>query len=261
MSIPVIAGRAPGREDGAQARRIVVVNRAFADRFWPGKAALGRRIDQGDGWAEVVGVVDNARMDSLNEPIRPLAFVPLAQTSLTALTLHVATVTPGAVSIDALRQTTATVHPDLPLLDPGTLADHIGAATFIQAVGARTLALMGAIAMFLAATGLYGLLAALVEQRRRDLAVRIALGASTHDIASSVAGPAFRSTALGIAIGTVAAVVAARLLQGQMPGTSSDPSLAVPIMAAALLLIVGAAVCIGPIMRARRIDPYHVLKQ
>jgi predicted permease len=259
MEMRVVDGRALSDADGASAERVAVVNAAFAARYSPGRSAIGRRIDHGGGWAVIVGVAADARFDSLTDPVRPIVFHPLAQAPQSVMTLHVASTAAAGPPIDTLRRATADVHPDLPLLDPGTLADHIGAATFSQAIGARVLTIMGIIAVFMAATGIYGLAASFVDERQREIAITVALGARPRAVAGTVAGPPIRLAIAGLATGVPGAVAVSILLRSQLTGLPAIDVWSLLAVTTLLSFVVGAT-CVPPIRRALRIDPVTTLR-
>jgi ABC-type antimicrobial peptide transport system permease subunit len=161
--------------------------------------------------------------------------------------------------METLRRATAAVHPDLPLLDPGTLADHIGAATFAQAIGARVLVLLGIIAVFMAATGVYGLAASFAGERQREIAIAVALGARPREVAGAVAGPATRLAGAGLITGAAGAAAISTLLRSQLAGLPAiDAGLLLAV--AGLIGVVVCAACVQPIARALRIDPVTTLR-
>lgn len=259
MSIPIVDGRAIDDRDRSSSPRVAVVNLAFNNRFWPGRSAVGRRIDLGAGWATVVGVADNARIDSLNGAIKPVAYLALEQTSQPTLTLHVAAPSGAATLLKPLQQVTTATHQELPLLDPGTLAEHIAAATFVPSVGSRVLSVMGAIAAFMAATGLYGLLSAFVLERTREIAVRVAMGANPRAVVRTVVRPAMSMLSAGLLIGFAGAIFISMPLRNQLVGVSAVDALSL-IGAGLLIASVTAVTCIAPATRALGVDPFGVLR-
>jgi predicted permease len=261
MEIPLVEGRAPARGDVVSGHRVAVVNAAFVRRFWPGQSGVGRRIDQGDGWVQILGVARDSIVDSLTEPPRPLVYVPFGQVAPDALTFHLR-VRPGTdplLLVHPLRRVLAAVNADLPALDPGTLASHMEAGTFVQSVGASVFAVFGLLALAIAAAGLYGVVAAYVAERRREIAISVALGASPRIVASAVLTPALRLTVVGLAIGIVSTSGLSALVRSQVIGVSLLDAWAL-LSGAALLVLVTLATCAWPAWRAIRLDPSSALR-
>lgn len=259
LALPLEEGRAFTTADGVDGPRVVLVNRALATRYWPGRSALGRRLDQGDGWAMVVGVVGNAAVDTVNGPPRPLVYVPWRQRQVDSLTLHVRTAAGPLTVLEPVRQVFFAVHRDLPVLDPGLLSDHMRAALFVQSLGASTFSLFGAIAVLVATVGLYGSVAQYVAERRREIAVTVALGASPTSVALSVIGRATRLTAVGLVVGAMLAIVAARSMRAQLIGVETVDSASLA-GSAALLLLTAVCSCAWPAWRASRTDPVITIR-
>ena len=260
LQMPLVEGRSLLPSDRAGSQRVVVVNDAFVARYWSGRSGVGRRIDLGDGWATVVGVVRNAAIDSLTEPPRPLAFQPWTQRMTNVLTLHVRTAADPKGLTESVRRALASVHQDLSALDPGTLTEHMLAATFVQSVGASVFTAFGLVALVIATIGLFGVVAQFVSERRRDIAVIVALGATPSAVIRAVMSPALRVTLLGLASGTVLAAVAAWLVRSQLIGIAPIDLAAI---AAGNLILAAAALlsAVVPAWRAILIDPVDAIRQ
>jgi predicted permease len=259
MGIPIVAGRAISPIDRPGSARVVVVNQSFVRRYLGPGDPVGRRLDHDGGWATVVGVARDSMVDNLTDPPRPLVYHPYAQVMPDALTLHLRTPSEPLTLVAPLGQALRGVHADLPVLDPRTLADHMGAATFVQSVGAGAFGAFGLIALAIAATGLYGVMAASVAERRREIAVSVAMGAAPSDVVRAVAAPAVRVTSLGLAVGAGLTVGAASLVRNQLIGVSPvDP--ASLLAGAGALALVALAACVGPAWRALRLNPAAILR-
>ena len=255
----VVRGRDFTADDRAGSLPVAVVNEAFARRYWPGQDPLGKHLTL-DGQAQtVVGVVRDIKYRRLQDPPTPLFFRPIAQWYESSFTLYVrATGDPRALQ-PALRREFEGVSPDLPFTDVRTLAEHMGAATFIQRNGAYSLATVGGVALILAAVGLFGVLSYSVSQRTRELGVRIAVGASRRDVLALVVGQALRLTAAGIGVGVVLAAGAGRLLRSQIFGVSPLD----PVTFVGVVLLLGAVALLAawlPARRAAKVDPIIALQ-
>jgi predicted permease len=260
MGIPIVEGRGIATVDRADNMRVVVVNQAFVARYWPGQPAIGRRIDQGDGWATVVGVAKDAVVDGLSDPVQPLVYHPWAQLAVTSVTLHVRSTGGDALALVApVRRALTETHADLVALDPGTLADHMQAAVFVQSVGASAFSVFGLIAVAITAVGLYGVVAQYAAERTRELAIAVAIGASPLSIAVHVTAPVFKLTAVGLVIGAVLAIGSGALVRNQLIGVGN---LDLQSIAGSVLLLAAVTVvsCAWPTWQATRTDPVSVIR-
>jgi len=259
MEIPIVRGRGITKNDQPGGLQVAVVNEAFAARYWPGLDPIGRRVDHGEGWNTVVGVAKNAMYRELGETPYPLVYQALAQNYQSMATLHVRTVQDPHTMTETVRRQIAAIHPDVPFFDPGTLAEHMAASTFLQTVGATMLGSFGSMALLIAAAGIYGVLSYNVAQRRREIAITMALGASPRNVMGNVLGYGLRMTALGLLIGGTLALAIGRLVERQLFGVRpADPF---TFAATALLLaVVAVAACAVPAWRATRVDPLTALK-
>ena len=239
MGIPIVEGRGITMQDRSNAQRIAVVNQAFAKRYYPGRDAIGKRIDQGQGWATIVGVAKDGQYS--------------------AITLHVRTATKPKMLTETARNVFAAINANLPFLDPRTMTEHLGASTFRQSFGASMLSVFGALALLIAAVGLYGVLSYVVTQRTREIAIRIAIGATPKQVMSLILKQGLNLTLVGLVVGSGLALVAGRLLQSQLLGVSpNDPLTFIGVA----LLLVGMALlaCFIPARRATKVDPLVALR-
>jgi len=259
MGVAVLRGRAITAEDRAESLRVAVVNETFARRYFPGQDPLGRRVDQGQGWATVVGVARDGKYQTLDEKPAPLVYYSLRQWYAPSFTLHVRTAGPPRALVETVRGAFAATDPNLPVLDPRTMAEHMGAATFRQFFGASMLSVFGALALLLVAVGLYGVISYSVAQRTRELAIRIALGASAGDVLRLVVKQGLAMTAVGLIFGTALALAAGRLLQSWLLGASDADPLTFVIIPL-LLSLVSLAACLVPARRAAKVDPMVALR-
>jgi predicted lysophospholipase L1 biosynthesis ABC-type transport system permease subunit len=200
-----------------------------------------------------VGVVRNSAVDSLTEAPRPLVYHPWAQRPSNVLTLHVRTSGNPLALVEPVRRQFAAVHPELPALDPGTLADHMQAATFVQFVGATAFSIFGLVGLSIAAIGLHGVVAQFSAERRRDIAISMALGARPANVVAMVIGPALRLTSIGLVVGGMLSVAAGTLVRNQLVGVDGIDAVALA-GAIGLLATITLAGCAWPTWRATRPD-------
>ncbi len=278
----VLRGRAIDERDTATSTHVAVVNRTFAEAFFPNENPIGRHLGFGDLPAhamdyEIVGVVDDAKYVAAEEPAWRTFFVPLLQTvaykeegliSMQARSLYIRDieVRVGAgggarlegVSAD-LRRTLAAIDPNLTVTAILAFDEQLKRNFNQERLVASLTSLYGQLALLLAAIGLYGVTANHVARRTSEIGLRMALGADRRRVLAMVLGRAMTQTAIGLAIGLPTALLASRGLSSQLYGvTSHDP--VVISTAVAVLVIAGIAASIVPARRAATIDPIKALK-
>jgi predicted permease len=262
LGIPVLRGREFGRDDRPGGAAVVVVNQAFAARWWPAGDAVGRRIGlEGPRgpFATVVGVVANSKYVTLGEDPKPTVYLPFSQHYSGEATLLVR----AAGSPDALRRPLASLiaslDPQLPAPAIRPMTEETAISLLPARFAATLLGLFGALALLLASVGIFGVLSFLVAQRTRELGVRIALGADHVGLVRLVLRETLRWVAIGSAVGLtlagLAASAAGSLLYGVRP---LDP--ASLLGASALLALVALLASALPARRAARVDPMVALR-
>jgi predicted permease len=260
MQIPVVRGREFGDDDRAGSLPVAIVNEALAARFWPGEDPLGKRFDGGgDGWRTVVGVVKTGKYEKLDESPRSYMYFPVTQWYSADLTLHVRTAGDPHALVGTLRKTFEALDPGLPFLQPRTMAEHMGAALVPQRVGALLLSILGAVALALAVVGLYGVISYRVNQRTRELGIRVALGAGQREVLRLVLREGLRLAAIGIVIGVAGAFAGGRFLANQLYGVSPADPLTYTVIA----LLLGSVALVASYLPARRaamVDPMVALR-
>jgi predicted permease len=259
LGVPVVAGRGIAPSDGAATPPVAVVNRELVRRFFRDGVALGRTLDWGAGPRMIVGVVGNAVFRDLGEPPYPMAFVPMFQSPAAAWHLHLRS--RGAVVdlLPAVRREVARAERGALFLDPRTLARQATAAGFGVTFAAALTGSLGGVVALLVAAGLYGLLDTLVRERRGEMAVRLAVGASPRQLRRGILGRGLRPVAAGLLLGMPLAVWVAGLLPENLGAVDRWDPLALAATAVALLLLAVAAVLL-PTRAAGRIDPAKLLR-
>jgi predicted permease len=259
IGTPIVRGRGFTAEDRATSLQVTVVSERFAQRFWAGQDPIGKHITVNGRERTVVGVARNTGHEMIAGGAPPVFFRPISQSWRAGLTIIVRAEGDPSSLQQALRHAFEEVDPGLPVTDVRTLAEHIGAASFIQRIGAWVLAAFGALAVVLSAVGLFGVLSYSVAQRTREMGVRIAVGASKRDLLALVVGKAMRLTAIGLGVGVVLAAGAGQLLRSQIFDVS--PLDAVTFVAVvALLAAVAFLAAWLPAQRAARVDPIIALQ-
>lgn len=263
LRIPVIAGRALAPSDREDRPAVAVVNETAARRFWPNLNPIGQRIWFGGGsrWnspdstLEIVGVVGDVPYQRGDERrVYPAVYTSYLQFTYASRTVMVRTAADPAATIRGLRDAVRSVDPDLALYDLGVLTDQLGGAWAKQRFTAGLLGAFAALALVLAATGVFGVVATLVSERTREIGIRIALGARPSDVGRLVVGQGMKLPLVGLLVGIVLAIPSARALRGLLYGVSAtDPRVFAGV--AIMLAIVALAATFVPARRATRVDP------
>jgi predicted permease len=263
LGIRLVRGRAFTDRDRVGQPRVVVVNEAAARAFWKGEDPIGRRIGVGQGGfgdgAEVVGVVADVRYGAVETSVAPDVYLPLLQSMRFGGYLFVKSGAPAEALVAAIRREVQALDPDLPLTNIRMMTERIGESTWRTRVSAWLLGVFSALALLLAAMGVYGVMSQAVAQRTREIGVRMALGADRGTILRLIIGRVLTTALLGIALGVALAVPAMRqlttLLYQVQPG---DPVVLGTL--AVLLLAVGLLAGYVPATRATRVDPLTTLR-
>jgi predicted permease len=263
LGIPILRGRTFTVRDTRSAPRVVVINEALARQYWPGGDALGKRLQilgAGGGPAEVVGIARNAKDRSMTETALPFLYLPLSQTDETFMYLFVATKGDAVSFVPQVRSAAREVDPLEPMYDVHTVSDTVRRqAVFEIRILAQIATGAGAVSVALSLLGLYAILAYSVSQRRREIGIRMALGATNRRIFAMIAGNGLKLTLAGIAVGLfLSSSAASAISQLVTPANPQSPIIygAVAVLVAGVMLLS----CYPPARRAARIDPNHFLR-
>jgi hypothetical protein len=263
LGVPLIAGReiAPGDEAGGA--KVAIVNEAFARKFGLGRAAVGRRMQWGEGGEydiEIVGLAADSKYSEVKEAAPPVYFQPWRQNeTVGAVTFYVRTAGDPAGVLSAVRERAARVAPGIPLENLAPLRDHVRDNVFLDGLLAALSVGFAVLATLLAMVGLYGVIAYAVAQRTREIGVRMALGASPPEVRRMVLRYVGAIAGGGAVFGLLAAAGLGGLAEAvlyQLEGRD-------PLVFAAAVVILGAVVLAAallPARRAARIDPVTALR-
>ncbi len=263
LAVPITRGRAFAESDREGTPAVAIISEDVAARAWPGDDPIGRRLKMGgpnssEPWLTVVGVARPVRFRELTHA-RPTLYLPAAQFLMTAQRIAVRTAAPldqvAAVVRERLRAVEPAAHVMRVLTFDEILAQPLARPRF----NAFVLGLFATIAVLLATVGLYAVMRTYVRQRDRDIAVRRALGASAADVQRLVVGEALRLVGVGVGIGLVGAVCAARVVSGMLYGITPLDPVALP-GAALMLTIVALVAAYLPARHAARVDPLVALR-
>jgi predicted permease len=261
LGLTLLQGRWFDSSDISSGRRVVVVDRLLVDRYWRGQNAVGKRIGDGGNPAIVVGVVATGKFSSLAEASdKETIFFPMAQVPATNLNFVVRTYGDPAALASSIREAVHAADPDLPVFDVRTMSQRMDDAAQPIRAPVILLSVFGGLAVVLAMLGIYGVLAFSVAQRTSEFGVRMALGATSGDIAALVLRMGSLVIITGAALGLAGYLALSRLVSAYLYNTpSTDPS----TLAAAVLLLtaVSFAACLLPALRATRVEPVAALRQ
>jgi len=274
MGVRLVRGRLFDARDGATAPRTIIVDEKLARRFWPNQDPIGRRmylptdinsltaITDKTVFLTVVGVVRDMKLQSLTEGAKAVGtyFFPMAQDTSSGLTFALRTAGDPLALIGSVRGALAEVDRELPLFDVQTMDARMERSLVSRRSPVLLSLSFGAIALFLSAIGIYGVLAYLVTQRRKEIGIRIALGSSASSIFELVLREGLLLIGGGFALGAVGAVAVKRSLESQLFGVSAfDPVVLAAVTA--VLAVVAIIACALPARRATRIDPIIALAE
>jgi putative ABC transport system permease protein len=264
MGIRLVAGRLLDVRDRIDQPRVAVVNESLAQKYFRGADPIGRRITFGrpqdnSPWITIVGVVANEQQDGMDRTPQPAAYQAIAQAMQNPMTFVVRTSLGVDAAVEAARQRVWSVDKDLAITAVTPLRTVVDAAFGDHRFRTLLLTAFAAVALFLAALGIYGVLAYVVSQRSRELGIRLALGAHPAALFRMVVGQGLRPVAAGAIVGVAGAVALTGAMQSLLFGVPAVD----PISYAAsltLLAAIAATACAIPATRAMRVDPLVALR-
>jgi macrolide transport system ATP-binding/permease protein len=260
LGIPLLSGRDFTRADDENAPLVAIVNRTMKQRYWADQDPIGRRLQVKGKWARVVGVVADSKYGSMREDPKPFFYVPLLQDFVRGPVLNIRT-TESLPNISAplLREVHA-LDANLALYEMITLKEQVDRSTSPQLVAVTLVSILAGLALLLSAVGLYGVMSYAVAQSMRELALRMALGASPGDLLRLIISRGLRLTAAGVVLGAIAALALTRLLGTLLYNVSPRDPRAFGA-ALAVMIATTVAACLFPGWRATRADPARVLRE
>jgi putative ABC transport system permease protein len=262
LGVPLIAGRFFNAADQGGAMPAVIINSALARALFPDEDAVGRRINSGvSDWVTIVGVVGDVRQSGLTVAARPELYLPYAQAGGMVQSAGFVVRAQGdpLALAGAVRGAVHELDPAQPLYSVRTMEDVLGLAVADRRLNMLLLGLFAALAMVLAAVGIYGVMSYTVSQSTREIGIRMALGAERSDIVKLIVGQGAMLTGIGIAIGVGASMGLAQLIGSLLYGVSASDPLTYAVMVAALTCVALLA-CYVPARRATRVDPMIALR-
>jgi len=265
MRIPLIAGRAFTAADARGAAPVVIINETFARRYFPNENPIGKQIQPGISdlgkpvMREIVGIVGDVRHRRLWRAPDPECYAPYDQVAIGGMTVVVRAPGDPQPLISMLRKAVSAQDAELPLYNVRTLQDYVSGSVAQRRFTALLLGIFAAVALLLAAVGLYGVMSYGVAQRTHEIGVRVALGAASSDVLRLVVGQGLRLALLGVTLGWLAALGASQFLSGMLYGVAgNDPATFGAV--AAVFVAVALAACYVPARRAANVDPLVALR-
>jgi predicted permease len=259
MGVRLLEGRTFTRQDDGSGAPVLIINQRFAERFWPGQSAIGKTVTTAGEDRTVIGVVETGKYRSLGEAPSEFMYLPQRERFTSGMTLVARTAADPRNVLGEVRAVVRGLDPDLPLFDVQTMEDHMGIALLPAALGGTVLGIFGLLGLTLAAVGIYGVMAYSVSRRRREIGIRVALGADKPRVLKLVLGEGMRLTLVGMGAGLLGAAGAAQLVKGLLYNVSAlDP---VAFVGVPLVLLAVAALAVYlPARRAATVAPMTALK-
>ena len=263
MRIPLLRGRTYTQaemlmQDSVQKSSVVVIDEALAKRFWPGKDAVGKQLgwDNNGPWATIIGVVGTVRNSNLATESKGTIYFP---SYYSGMTLVVRTVSDPRPLAGAIREQVQSLDPSQAVYEVKTMSERVAESVEQQRFAATLLALFAALALVLAAVGLYSVMAYIITQRTHEIGIRMAIGAQPEDVLQFILGGGAKLILVGLCVGIAGAFALAQLMRSLLFGISAIDPLTF-IAAAILLTLVALLACYIPARRAMRVDPLVALR-
>jgi putative ABC transport system permease protein len=264
VGMRLLRGRYFERRDGDSSPRVAVVNESFANRMWPGEDPLGRTLKQGwpedkGDWREVIGVVADVKFNGITSETPLQVYLPLDQVSMTYLAIVARTSADADALMPSIESIVHDLDRDLPLYGKRTMDQILEGSLARERMSTIVFMMFAAVAVALAAIGLYGVVSHSVTERTHEIGIRMALGADPRHVLTLVVGQGVITAAAGIVIGLAGALALSRTIEGLLFGVqSTDPTTFAGVVA--LLLAVAFTACAIPAWRATRVDPTRALR-
>ena len=259
VGVPLIAGRDFDDTDSATGPRAVIVNETMKQKFWPEGHAVGQPFAIGEDVYQVVGVARDTKYRSLRETPRNVMYLPYAQSHEASANLLVRSGIPAERIIEGVRAAVRQVDAALPFYNVRTLEEHVNRSMYVDRLRAELIGYLAALALTLAAIGIYGVLSFTVSERTREMGIRIALGAHPRSVVAMVVTSGVRLGIIGLVTGLLLTVWLTRRIAADLFGVSTTDPITLVLSCGVLLAVVIAAALV-PARRASRIDPILALR-
>ncbi len=259
MRIPVVRGRGLHATDRSDTQRVAVINRQLARELFGDRNPIGERITGWGGELEVVGMVGNVKAFGMDQRTPAAVYRPATQIPFWASFIAIRTLGDPLLAVPAVRQLVYNLDPNLPVFGVTKMVDVVDGTLGSRRFQMTLLGIFAGVALLLGAVGIYGVMSYMVEQRTRELGVRMALGASATGVLRLVLGQGTRLAIMGVVLGAVGALAMRSVLATLVYDVSTaDPTTYIAV--AVLLIGVAAVACYVPARRAARVDPMEALR-
>jgi len=262
MGVPLLRGREFNELDRSDTRAVAVINEAMARRYWDGEDALGKRfsfISTPDRIVEVVGIVPTTAVVQVGEDPQPVAYLPIEQNPTAFGVIHVRTASDPQNFAAEIQSAIQSVDRDIALINVSTMDQILGNALWARRMGAALLGFFGLIALTMAAVGVYGVMSYSAGQRRHEIGIRMALGATASEVLQLVLRQGMAVVGVGVLVGLGTSLALSRAIVSLLYGVSSTDPLTFGSISVLIVLVALAASYI-PARRATRVDPLVVLR-
>jgi putative ABC transport system permease protein len=264
MGIPLLAGRDFTAADTRDSLKVTIVDERLAREYWPNESPLGKRIrfgppEDNEPWHTIVGVVGEVKQESLDLARRRSVYLPHGQIAIGGLALAVRATGDAESLTAALRRELKAIDPDLPLTQVLTMDQIISRSVWQPRLYAILFGVFAAVALLLAAVGIYGVMSYTVTQRTQEIGLRVALGAQTRDVLKLVVSQGMKLALAGVGLGLLASVALTRLMEKLLFGVSATDFSTFAVIAVSLTLVALLA-CWIPARRAAKVDPMIALR-
>jgi predicted permease len=262
IGVPLKMGRMFTDHDNQKAPKVAIINEAASRKLFAGENPLGRRFGTGADRSddiEIVGVVRDAKYSEVREPPPPTMYVPHLQASMPRVVIEVRTAQDPAALVGAIREVVRRVDPNVPIVDIFTQMEQVEKRLEQEKLFARAYALFGALALAIAAVGLFGVMSYSVSRRTNEIGIRLALGAQRGHVLGQIMRESMILVIAGVVFGLGVALGTGRFIASQLFGLAPTDVVTIGL-AMAVMLVVSTAAGYMPARRASRVDPMVALR-
>ena len=261
LGIPLIKGREFSDRDRSDAPKAAIINYDLARIYFSDEDPMGKRItfDEGESWISIVGVIDDVKQLGLDSSAKPEVYFPYLQMTSPSMSIVVRTISNPLSLVAAMRSQIREIDKDLPVADVKTMRQLLSESVSGRRFNMLLLTVFAAVALVLAAVGIYGVMSYSVSQRTHEIGIRMALGAQTSDVLKLVVGEGMLLALAGVAVGLVASLFLTRLMSSLLFGVSATDPLTFALISV-MLTGVALAASLVPARRAMKVDPMVALR-